>query len=95
MKTDWSRTLDDPIPLPDGRELTTLREAGEYITALPEAEHDAPHWQLAMRCLIDAATCGGILMLAEIAMGRAINHERAKPPPSPRSKLAKRYKIVR
>jgi hypothetical protein len=25
LMTDWSRTFDDPIALPDGRELKTLR----------------------------------------------------------------------
>jgi hypothetical protein len=31
----WSRAFDAPIPLPDGGEITTLREAGEYVTACP------------------------------------------------------------
>lgn len=84
MKADWSRAFDDPITLPDGRELVTLRQAGEYITKLPKAEHDAPHWQLAMRCLIDAAARGGILMIAEIAMRRAINQGKPKPRKSAR-----------
>lgn len=26
----WSRAFDAPIPLPDGGEITTLREAGEH-----------------------------------------------------------------
>jgi hypothetical protein len=34
--------LNDPNPLPDGRELVTLEEAGNYITKLPKAEHEAP-----------------------------------------------------
>ena len=38
----WKRAFDDPIPLPDGRELVTLQDAGHYITKLPKAEHDAP-----------------------------------------------------
>jgi hypothetical protein len=29
-----------------------LRDAGEYIAALPKAEHDAPEWQAAMEALI-------------------------------------------
>jgi hypothetical protein len=41
----WSREFDDPIPLPGGRELVTLRDAAHYITGLPKAEHDAPEWQ--------------------------------------------------
>ena len=29
----------DPIALPDGRELLTLRDAAQYITELPKAQH--------------------------------------------------------
>jgi hypothetical protein len=28
--------------------LVTLRDAGEYIAALPKKEHAAPEWQAAM-----------------------------------------------
>ncbi len=44
------RTLhfDDPIPLPRGRQLVTLQDAGNYITKLPKAEHEAAEWQAAM-----------------------------------------------
>jgi hypothetical protein len=41
----WFKRFVDPIVLPDGRELLTLRDAAEYITALPKAEHDAADWQ--------------------------------------------------
>src|SRR5882762_10509432 len=34
----WSREFDDPIPLPRGRRLVTLRDAGYFITKLPKAE---------------------------------------------------------
>jgi hypothetical protein len=37
--TDWSRAFDEPIPLPKGIALITLRDAALYITTLPEAEH--------------------------------------------------------
>ena len=37
----WFKRFVDPIILPDGRKLLTLRAAAEYITALPKAEHDA------------------------------------------------------
>jgi hypothetical protein len=70
----WSRQFDDPIPLPGGGEISTLREAGNCIIALPKREHDQTHWQTAMRCLIDAAEHGGIVMMAEIAMRRALSH---------------------
>jgi hypothetical protein len=37
---DWSRPFEDPIPVPDGRTLLTLKDAGDYITSLPKAEQD-------------------------------------------------------
>ncbi len=40
--TGWSRAFDDPIKLDDGCTLRTLRDAGEYIAALPETEQAAP-----------------------------------------------------
>jgi hypothetical protein len=40
--TGWRRPFDGPIPLPRGRELVTLEDAGNYITKLPKAEHEAP-----------------------------------------------------
>jgi hypothetical protein len=33
----WHRTFDDPIPLPDGGDLRTLRDSGDYIRRLVEA----------------------------------------------------------
>jgi hypothetical protein len=53
----WSRSFDQRIPLPGGGEISTLREAGDYIIALPEREHS----QTAMRCLIEAAEQDGIV----------------------------------
>jgi hypothetical protein len=69
----WSRTFDDPIVLPDGRKLVTLRDAGDYITKLPKAEHEAAEWQTAMEALILVATHGGPTMLARIGVMRALN----------------------
>jgi hypothetical protein len=37
----WKRCFDDPIPLPCGHDLVTLEDAGNYITELPEAIHEA------------------------------------------------------
>jgi hypothetical protein len=48
----WSTPFEDPIPLPRGRSLLTLKEAADYISNLPEAEHCAPEWQAAMEALI-------------------------------------------
>jgi hypothetical protein len=35
------RRFDEPIPLPRGRQLVTLEDAGNYITKLPKAKHIA------------------------------------------------------
>jgi hypothetical protein len=53
---DWSRRFDEPIPLPKGRQLVTLKDAGTNITKLPKAEHTAAEWQAAMEALILVAT---------------------------------------
>jgi hypothetical protein len=37
MDSSWERPFDDPIPLPRGRKLVTLGDAGDYITKLPKA----------------------------------------------------------
>jgi hypothetical protein len=36
----WHRRFDDPIRLPDGRQLVTLRDAGDYIVSLSKAEQN-------------------------------------------------------
>ena len=69
----WSRPFEDPIPLPGGRQLVTLQDAGNYITRLPKAEHEAPEWQAAMEALILVATLGGPTMFARIGIMRAVN----------------------
>src|SRR5205807_594413 len=69
----WSTPFEDPIPLPDGRRLLTLRDAASYITKLPSAEHSAPEWQAAMEALILVAEAGGPTMLARSGVMRALN----------------------
>ena len=63
----------DPIVLPDGRRLDTLRDAAHYITELPKAEHDAAEWQLAMEALMLVAETDAPEMLARIAVMKALN----------------------
>src|SRR5256884_9530715 len=69
----WKRSFEDPIPLPRGRQLVTLEDAGNYITKLPKAEHQAAEWQAAMEALILVATSGGPTMFARIGIMRALN----------------------
>jgi IstB-like ATP binding protein len=41
----WDHWFFDPIILPGGRELVTLRDAAQYIMKLPMSEHDAEEWE--------------------------------------------------
>jgi hypothetical protein len=59
--------------LPDGRQLTTLEDAGDCITELPEAVHEAPEWQAAMEALILVVKLGGPTMFARIGFMKALN----------------------
>jgi hypothetical protein len=69
----WSRAFAEPIPLPGGRQLVTLRDAAQYITKLPKAEHDAPEWQAAIQALMLVVGQNGPTMLARIGFMRAVN----------------------
>jgi hypothetical protein len=89
----WQREFDDPIVLPDGRVLRTLRDAGEFVAGLPKATQSLSAWQLAAEMLLSAAERGGIVMMAEIAMRRALG--KPELPPVPRRKRAKAYILVR
>jgi hypothetical protein len=65
--------LFDPISLPKGKSLVTLRDAALYITKLPKAEHDAPEWQAAMEALLLVAEHNGPTMFARIGVMGALN----------------------
>jgi hypothetical protein len=69
----WKRRFEESIPLPRGRSLITLEDAGRYITRLPKAEHEAWGWQAAMEALILVATSGGPTLFARIGIMRALN----------------------
>lgn len=69
----WDQQLSDPINLPSGRKLVTLRDAALYITKLPKAEHEAAEWQAAMKALILVATHNCPTIFARIGVMRALN----------------------
>ena len=69
----WDQQFFDPIELPKGKKLVTLRDAATYITKLPKAEHDAEEWQAAMEALLLVAESGGPTMFARIGVMRALN----------------------
>ena len=66
----WSRAFDDPIPLPDGRVLKTLYDAGHYAIALPKAVQERVGWRIAAEMLIAAAQGQRPVIFAEIATRR-------------------------
>ena len=68
----WSRKFFDPIILPDGRKLVTLKDAGEYIQALPAAQQKAEAWQAATQALLLVVNGNGDPMLARIGMMLAL-----------------------
>ena len=63
----WSRAFDDPIPLPRGRQLVTLKDAANYIQKLPAAEQDLEEWQAAVEALLLVVELNGPTMMARIA----------------------------
>ena len=60
----WSRAFEDPIELPDGRKMLTLKDAATYILKLPKTEQHLEEWQ---------AATDGPLMHARIGVLRALN----------------------
>jgi hypothetical protein len=91
----WSLKFDDPIKLEGRKTLRTLREAAQYIVELPPRQSALPHWQTAMACLLAAAERKGPVMMARIAVVKALTTDVPEPPSKPRRKRAKANKLVR
>ena len=70
----WDQEFFDPIILPGRKQpLRTLRDAAQYITKLPKAEHAADEWQAPMEALLLVAELDGPPMFARIGVMRALN----------------------
>jgi len=80
---DWSRAFDDPIPLPRGRQLVTLKDAAAYILKLPKSKRQSPEWQAAGEAVIMAAEGRGPLMHAHVGMMLALHGAKPIPEYSP------------
>jgi hypothetical protein len=95
-KAGWYAHFREPILTPKGEQLITLRDAANYITKLPKAQHDATRWQTAMHCLLQAADSGGPTDFARMGMMQAL-YPKGDPVYQPRSKEPKwrRAKLVR
>jgi hypothetical protein len=69
----WDKRFVDPIAVPGRKPLVTLRDAAQYITKLPKAEHDADEWQAAMEALLLVAELDGPPLFARIGVMRVIS----------------------
>ena len=90
----WSTEFDDPIMLANGNVLFTLRDAANHVMGLPKTESAQPHWQLAIECLLGAAEQRRPVMMARIAMLKALTHGQAAEPPAPRNRATKKYRLI-
>jgi hypothetical protein len=73
LRVSWDRPFDQPVPMPTGPPARTLRDAANYIKALPKSERDTPEWRLAIQMLIDAAEDRGPMLFARMGIVRAVN----------------------
>jgi hypothetical protein len=76
----WLREFDDPIALPDGTQLKTLRDAISYLVkAIPKAERDMPEVLTAAEMLTNAAERESAwVFLARTATLRAIHRNEVR-----------------
>jgi hypothetical protein len=67
------RPFDDPIPLPRGRQLVTLKDAAKYIQKLAAAEQQIGEWRAAVEAMLLVVELNGSTMVARIGVMRALN----------------------
>jgi hypothetical protein len=73
----WSTPFEEPVELPNGRKLITLKDAATYITGLPKKESALPEWQAAIEALMLCGR-GGHTMLARIGVMKALHRDKAR-----------------
>jgi hypothetical protein len=88
---NWSRRFADPIPIPNGKSLFSLRDAAQYVLALPPAEQQATRWKTAATVLKMVAETGGNAMMARIGMMKALHHRAPGVAQTPRRKRVKSF----
>jgi hypothetical protein len=75
----WSRRFDEPIELPDGRKLRTLKDAIAWLAKeIPPAEHTMKKVQAAAHCVTQAAENDGPMIFARMGMMQAITRHRVR-----------------
>lgn len=68
----WSDRFTTPIQLPTGDEMLTLRDAGAYISRLPNSQYKTDAWRVATHLLIEAAEGTAQTELARFAILQAL-----------------------
>ena len=76
----WSLPFSEPVLLPDGSELATLRHAYDHLNKFPKSEQDAEEWKAAAHCLIEAAEHAGSVAFARIGILRAMKQQADRDP---------------
>jgi hypothetical protein len=70
----WSRKFDEPIELPDGRKLRTLKDAIAWLAKeVPKSEHTMPKLQSAAHMVTEDAENNGPMIFAREGVMQAIN----------------------
>jgi hypothetical protein len=78
LDLSWTRKFFDPIVLGKGQTLETLKDAAEFIIALPSSQSRLPEWQAAMHALMLSAERGqdgADPVFARIGMLRALRKD--------------------
>jgi hypothetical protein len=93
---DFSTRFADPIFIQNRQKpLRTLRDAAQFITALPKAEQQATAWHAAAELLTMITERGGDPMFARLAMMRALHQRDPQAAMTTRRKRVKSFNIVR
>jgi hypothetical protein len=91
----WKAPFDEPIRLANGKALRTLQDAARDNIALPPRETSQLQGQTAMFCLLAAAERRGPLMIARIAMIKALGDSDKVTPSERLGRAAKRYTSIK
>jgi hypothetical protein len=90
----WTQFFHEPIELPDGRVLRSLRDAVEFIQSLPNATNKRPEWKEAVKALLLFVDHDGDTLLVRRAIMKALRAGGSLEP-KPRRKRAKKHRIIR
>jgi hypothetical protein len=70
----WKSKFDEPIVLPDGRKLRSLKDAIAWLAKeIPNSEHTMPKVQTAARMVTEAAENNGPMIFARMGVMQAVH----------------------